>query len=102
MSRQLLRDHRDEPGLVLSGGKELRHRDVVVLGHNVIHSVSNPGRSFTAAIHVYAGDYLHAERSEWDPDTLEERPFDLQGARRVFAEATAAWQRELAAQNTTD
>ena len=93
---------RAQPGLVLSGGKELRHRDVAVLGHNIIHSVSNPGRTFTAAIHVYAGDYLNAQRSEWDPETHEERPFDFQGARRVFAEATEAWKRELAAENATD
>jgi len=43
------------------------------------------------------GDYLHAERSEWDPETLEERPFDFENARRVFAEANAAWEREQAA-----
>jgi len=26
-------------------------------------------------------------RSEWAPDTLEERPFDVERARRVYAQA---------------
>jgi len=26
-------------------------------------------------------------RSEWDPQTLQERPFDLEHAREVFAES---------------
>jgi predicted metal-dependent enzyme (double-stranded beta helix superfamily) len=87
---------RQEPGLVVSGGSELRHRDVAVLGPNIIHSVSNPRREYTTAIHVYLGDYLHAERSEWDPRSFEERPFDFENARRVFADANAAWEQERA------
>ncbi|TMC49959.1 MAG: hypothetical protein E6J14_07110 [Chloroflexi bacterium] len=87
---------RQAPGLVVNGGTELHVRDAAILGPNVIHSVANPRRAYTAAIHVYAGDYLHAERSEWDPETLEERPFDFENARRVFADANAAWQREQA------
>jgi predicted metal-dependent enzyme (double-stranded beta helix superfamily) len=91
---------RQEAGLVISGGRELHHRDVAILGANVIHAVTNPRRAFTAAIHVYTGDYLHAQRSEWDPDTLEERPFDFENARRVFAEANAAWEKEHEAGGT--
>ncbi len=78
-------------GLERAGVKELHARDVEVLGPDVIHSVSNPRRAYTAAIHVYLGDYLNAERSEWDPLTFEERPFSLENSRREFARAEAEW-----------
>jgi hypothetical protein len=32
--------------------------------------VTNPIPRLTGAIHVYAGDFFAAERSEWDPETL--------------------------------
>jgi predicted metal-dependent enzyme (double-stranded beta helix superfamily) len=85
---------REHQGLAQRGGRELHEHEVVVLGADVIHSVANPLRAYTAAIHVYAGDYLAAERSEWDPQTLQERPFDFDHARQVFAEADEAWMRE--------
>jgi predicted metal-dependent enzyme (double-stranded beta helix superfamily) len=85
---------RRRPGLIVSGGRELQHREVAVLGPAVIHSVSNPRRAYTAALHIYLGDFLQAERSEWDPETLEEKPYDFEHAQRVFAEAEAAWARE--------
>lgn len=88
---------RAEAGLTQSGGREIRHREVVVLGPDVIHSVANPKRMYTAGLHVYLGDYLGAKRSEWDPETLEERPASIDNTRRVFAAADAAWKREAAA-----
>ena len=39
----------------------------------------------TGAIHVYGGDFF-ALRSEWDPETLPEGRFDVERARRMFAE----------------
>jgi predicted metal-dependent enzyme (double-stranded beta helix superfamily) len=48
----------------------------------------------TGAIHVYGGDFFGASRSEWTPDGREERPFDLERARRVYAEANARWGQE--------
>ena len=30
-------------------------------------------------------------RSEWDPETLEERPLDVAKAQRVFLEANERW-----------
>jgi hypothetical protein len=39
----------------------------------------------TGAPHVYGGDFFGARRSEWDPDSLCERPFDIDKARRMFA-----------------
>jgi len=38
--------------------------------------------------HVYGGDFfVTAGRSEWDPETLAERPLDLESARASFREA---------------
>ena len=39
----------------------------------------------TGAIHVYGGDFFAIERSEWDPDSLQEGPYDTEKARRMFA-----------------
>jgi predicted metal-dependent enzyme (double-stranded beta helix superfamily) len=76
---------RSPHGLVVVGGKELQSRDAVMLGDQVIHAVTNPRQTFTGAIHVYGGDFFAARRSEWDPETLEERPYDVEKARRQFA-----------------
>jgi hypothetical protein len=39
---------------------------------------------------VYAGDFFDpAHRSEWDPETLSEGPFDPERAVRRFEEANA-------------
>jgi hypothetical protein len=49
---------------------------------------------FTGAIHVYGGDFFDTPRSEWTPDTLVERPFDIERARQAYAEANARWDKE--------
>jgi predicted metal-dependent enzyme (double-stranded beta helix superfamily) len=74
-------------GLAVSGGKQLRAGDVTVLGDDVIHAVANPRRAYTAAIHVYGGDYFATHRSQWDPTTLREEPFDAEAVRRVLDDA---------------
>lgn len=78
---------RSAQGLVVSGNKQLETTDVAVLWKTVIHGVANPLRQFTGAIHIYGGDFFGTPRSEWDPETLEERPYDVDRAKRVFAEA---------------
>ncbi|SRR6266508_808130 len=79
-------------GLEASGGRELLAGDVLVMGHDAIHAVANPRRDFAVALHVYGGDFFSdVKRSEWDPDTLEERPRDVAGTMRLFDEANAAW-----------
>ncbi|HEX2228218.1 MAG TPA: hypothetical protein VHM64_13860 [Candidatus Binatia bacterium] len=78
---------RGESGLLKLGGKTLDSRDVIPLGDAVIHSVTNPIEQITAAIHVYGGDFFAVPRSEWDPTTLEERPYDMAHALRVFEES---------------
>ena len=77
--------------LVESGGKELRTGDVVLLGDDTVHAVSNPLARLTGAIHVYGGDFVNQPRSQWGPGPLEERPFDLEEAQRQFSEANDAW-----------
>ena len=61
-----------------------------MLGRDIIHSVTNPMPRLTEAIHVYGGDFYGAERSEWDPETLGEKPYDVAKAVRMFEEANAA------------
>jgi predicted metal-dependent enzyme (double-stranded beta helix superfamily) len=78
-------------GLDVTGGKELPAGDVLVLGHDIIHSVANSRRDFAVAVHVYGGDFFSGERSEWDFDTYEERPRDFERTRRLFDDANARW-----------
>jgi predicted metal-dependent enzyme (double-stranded beta helix superfamily) len=65
----------------------LSPREVFGLPHDAIHSVTNPIGRLTGAIHIYGGDFFRPGRSEWDPEELRERPFDLEAARRAFREA---------------
>jgi predicted metal-dependent enzyme (double-stranded beta helix superfamily) len=83
-------------GVVPAGGRQLDVTDTTLLGKTVIHAVTNPLRQFTGAIHVYGGDFFAASRSEWDPETLEERPYDVEKTRRVFAEANERWRAQSA------
>jgi predicted metal-dependent enzyme (double-stranded beta helix superfamily) len=73
-----------------AGAKALCEKDTEPLGHNIIHSVTNPIPRFTGAIHVYGGDFFNpARRSEWDPETLLEGPLDPERNVRRFEEANA-------------
>ena len=76
-----------EGQLEAAGARSLAVKDVQPLGDNIIHSVTNPTSKFTAAIHVYGGDFFAAHRSEWDPETLTEQPSDGNRARQIFEEA---------------
>jgi predicted metal-dependent enzyme (double-stranded beta helix superfamily) len=72
-----------------AGAQSLRVKDCAVLGKDIIHSVTNPLPRLTGAIHIYGGDFFAAERSEWDPETLTEQPYDVEKAKRMFAESAA-------------
>jgi predicted metal-dependent enzyme (double-stranded beta helix superfamily) len=78
-------------GLEAAGGRELPAGEVLVLGDDAIHSVSNSRKEFAVALHVYGGDFFSVERSEWDPETFEERPRDFERTQRLFDEANARW-----------
>jgi predicted metal-dependent enzyme (double-stranded beta helix superfamily) len=73
--------------LTRSGGKDLDEGDVLLLGDDAIHSVHNPERGYTGAIHVYGGDFIRQPRSQWTGDDLEERPYDHDAIREQFAQA---------------
>ena len=73
-----------------AGAKALRAGDCAALGKDIIHSVTNPIPRLTGAIHVYGGDFFRTDRSEWDPETLREQPYDVEKAMRLFEETNAA------------
>jgi predicted metal-dependent enzyme (double-stranded beta helix superfamily) len=78
---------RSAPGartLVDSGGTQLVEGDVLLLGDDVIHSVTNPRDGLTGALHVYGGDFFDTPRSQWGPGPREERAWDIDDARRQF------------------
>jgi predicted metal-dependent enzyme (double-stranded beta helix superfamily) len=70
-----------------SGAESLSLGDVFELPDDAIHSVTNPIKKLTGAIHIYGGDFFETPRSEWDPATLTERPFDLDNAMNIFRES---------------
>ena len=72
-----------------AGAKSLMPRTASALGPEIVHSVTNPIEKLTSALHVYGGDFFAPGRSEWDPETLEERPFDIEKSRRIFRQANA-------------
>ncbi len=78
---------RDGDTLKQFGNKELNPGDAVPLGDSIIHGVTNPLDKLTCAIHVYNGDFFATPRSEWDPETFEERPYSVEDTRRVFEES---------------
>jgi predicted metal-dependent enzyme (double-stranded beta helix superfamily) len=82
---------RTAEGIVPSGDKELHDGDVLVLGSDAVHAVRNPTKRFTGAIHVYGGDFVNEPRSQWDPESMVEEPFDLEQVKRVFADANEMW-----------
>src|SRR5262245_27885170 len=82
---------RSPEGLQVAGGKQLETGSVAVLGQSVIHSVANPLRVFTGAIHIYGGDFFGTPRSEWDRETLQEQPYDIERARKLFSDANERW-----------
>lgn len=77
-----------------AGAKSLGPHDVRPLGQDIIHSVTNPTSQFTGAIHVYGGDFFSVERSEWDPERLEEHPYDLKKNLKIFEDANSILARQ--------
>jgi len=82
---------RTETIIEAAGARSLGVGDVATLDRDVIHSVLNPIAKRTCAIHVYGGDFFDpAEpRSEWDHETLIERPWNIDKVKSLFREADA-------------
>ncbi len=53
--------------------------------------MTNPLSRLTGAIHVYGGDFFSVSRSEWDPETLLERNYDMEKNLRLFEAANRAY-----------
>lgn len=70
-----------------AGAKALSTGDAAPLGHDIIHSVTNPISKLTGAIHVYGGDFFGTSRSEWDPESLREVPYDMEETLRLFEDS---------------
>ncbi len=70
-----------------AGAKALSTGDAVPLGRDIIHSVTNPIAKLTGAIHVYGGDFFGVSRSEWDPESLNEVPYDMEETMRLFEDS---------------
>ena len=80
----------DRRRIEAAGAKSLGERDVAPLGPDIIHTVTNPLSRLTGAIHVYGGDFFAVARSEWDPETLLERDYDVEKNMRLFEAANRA------------
>jgi predicted metal-dependent enzyme (double-stranded beta helix superfamily) len=70
-----------------AGAKALSVREALPLGHDIIHSVTNPIGRLTGAIHVYGGDFFAVPRTEWDAERLVEQPYDVQKTLQRFEES---------------
>jgi predicted metal-dependent enzyme (double-stranded beta helix superfamily) len=77
-------------GIEAAGARSLCRGDCTRLGPDIIHSVTNPVLRLTAAIHVYGGDLLSQERSQWDAETLREEAYDNERTRRQFETSSTA------------
>jgi predicted metal-dependent enzyme (double-stranded beta helix superfamily) len=68
---------RADRGLAESGGRSLRVSDTLAMGDDTIHAIRNPlDHGALAAIHVYGGDLIGAERSMWTRPGYDEQPYD--------------------------
>jgi len=72
-----------------AGAKSLRVGDAAPLGREIIHTVTNPVGKISSALQIYGGDFFAAPRSEWDPETLREQPFDMMRTNKSFRDAAA-------------
>jgi predicted metal-dependent enzyme (double-stranded beta helix superfamily) len=70
-----------------AGARALSEREAVPLGPDIIHSVINPIKRLTGAIHVYGGDFFEVPHSEWDPEHLVEGPYNVERMLALFEES---------------
>lgn len=80
-----LPDGRIEPNT----GRTILPSDVISLGDKVVHSVENPTRQWTAALHVYGGEFFTTPRTMWDKETYSPLRLDVDFIRARLEEAAA-------------
>lgn len=76
---------RTPEGIKAFGADALFVKETAMLPEDAVHSVTNPLLRFTGGIHIYGGDFFATERSQWNPETLEEEPSDGTVIRGIFA-----------------
>ena len=81
---------REGESIASAGGRSLHAGESISLGDKAVHSVHNPLGRLTGAVHVYGGAFLTEPRSEWDPETMTERTYSSEKARRAFEESARA------------
>lgn len=69
---------RDGEGLTQCGKTSVIGPGVLCNDKDVIHSISNPLQTPLVVLHAYGGDLFATPRSNWDPETHKEIPFDWQ------------------------
>ena len=67
---------RDGDGLRQVGDASVVGPGVLANDPEVIHAIRNPLDVPLLALHAYGGDLFATPRSNWDPDTHQEIPFD--------------------------
>ncbi|MGH1440108.1 MAG: hypothetical protein ACRBBR_08375 [Cellvibrionaceae bacterium] len=78
---------RQGESITKQNSKSLEEGDTILLSEKVIHSVKNPTSHFTAGIHIYGGNFVEQERSQWDMESLIESPYDIEATKQVFIDA---------------
>jgi len=72
---------RTAEGLKPVGRRSIVAPGVLANAADVIHAIRNPLDVPLVALHAYGGDLFAVDRSNWDPDTHEEIPFDWRKVR---------------------
>lgn len=72
---------RDGDGLRRSGEASVVAPGVLSNDTDVIHAIRNPLDTPLLVLHAYGGDLFATPRSNWDPETHKEIPFDWEKVR---------------------
>jgi predicted metal-dependent enzyme (double-stranded beta helix superfamily) len=88
-------------GLQTLGVTEMAPGDCKLLGDTAIHGVYNPLLKLTGGLHVYGGDFFGTPRSEWDPESFEERVYDVERNVGLFEKSNERLE-ELKRMNAAD
>jgi predicted metal-dependent enzyme (double-stranded beta helix superfamily) len=81
-------------GLTAGGARALFEGDIADLPVDAIHSVTNPLTRFAGGLHIYGGDFFATERSQWNPETLDEEPSNGDVVRAMFDRENERLRRE--------
>jgi predicted metal-dependent enzyme (double-stranded beta helix superfamily) len=87
----------DGPMIEAAGAESLGLGQVATLGRDIVHSVANPIGKLTSALHVYGGNFFEppVPRLQWDHESLQQEPWDMNHTHAVFSEAKVRYQAGL-------